>query len=239
MVVGGVSWVVGEVKNQETKAFNILIILIVKRCKMITKKNLGFLILIFLILGVPLISAYWNNYWYYDSPLSYLDNEWVLFGAIFLIFFAVIFYTINQSFDNKAVSAVIATGISLLIALALARRGMLYGYVGDELGSWLLFVAALIAVGFLLKFVAESFGTIGTVVAVMAIWFVLYNVDPYETLPYELVTDIFLSVYSFITSPWGLGLLILLAIGFSVIMDSRDPFAKGFKQFSKAWGRRR
>ena len=50
----------------------------------------------------PLISAQFG--WgggYYSSPLDYLDNEWVIFSLVFLIFFAVIFFTVNRAFKNS------------------------------------------------------------------------------------------------------------------------------------------
>ena len=45
---------------------------------------------IILLLILPLISAYSWGGGYYRSPLDYLDNEWVIFAIIFMIFFAVI-----------------------------------------------------------------------------------------------------------------------------------------------------
>ena len=83
-------------------------------------------ILVFTLL--PLISSYsWGGGGYYSSPLDYLQNEWVIFGIFFLIFFAIIFFTVNKAFKNSAVAGVIALGFSLLISMVMAQRGLLYG----------------------------------------------------------------------------------------------------------------
>ena len=107
---------------------------------------------------LPFVSAYsWGNYGYYQSPLQYLDNEWVMFSIILLVMFAIVYYTVNNTFQNNVVSAVIALGVSLLIAITISRRGILYGYAGDELGSWILIGTVLIGLGFLIKFLTNCF----------------------------------------------------------------------------------
>ena len=146
------------------------------------------LILVFTIL--PLISAYnlgGSTWGYYNSPLDYLENEWVIFGIFFIVFFAIIYYTVNKAFQNPPVSAVVALGLSLLISMVMAQRGLLYGYLGEEIGAWVLIVTILIGVAFLIRFIHESFGKTGTIVALIGIWFVIRVIDPYEFLPYQLL----------------------------------------------------
>lgn len=192
------------------------------------------LTLVFTIL--PLISAYSFGGWgYYNSPLYYLENEWVIFGIFFLVFFAIIFYTVNRAFKNSGVSGVIALGLSLLIAMVMAQRGLLYGYLGQEIGSWILIITVLIGIGFLIRFVYESFGKAGTMIALIGLWIFIRSIDPYEFLPYELLTDTFINIYEFFASIFG---LIVLIIGALVILGITDP-KNNFDKVMKFLGKRR
>ena len=167
------------------------------------KKLLTIITTAFLVL--PLISAQWGG-GYYRSPLDYLENEWVMFTILFLIFFAVIFYTLNKTFKNNAIAAVIALGISLLISLAIAQKGLISSYgLGEELGSWILLIAGLIGIGFLIRFSAETFGPTGTVATVIILWLLIRFIEPYQILPDFLLNTGFYGFYdSFLRSGWGL-----------------------------------
>jgi len=188
------------------------------------------------LLILPLISAYSFGGWgYYNSPLYYLENEWVIFGIIFLIFFATIFYTVNKAFKNSAVAGVIALGLSLMIAMVLARRGLLYGYLGEEIGSWILIITILLGIGFLIRFVYESFGKTGTMIALIGLWIIIRSIDPYEFLPYQLLTDTLINIYEFIASIFG---LIVILIGALVILGVTNPKTIGEKMI-RALGKRR
>ena len=183
-------------------------------------KRLYLSVLLILVLA-PMISAYSRGSWgYYSSPMEYLNNEWVLFGIITIIFFAIIFYTINKSFQNPAVSATIAIGLSLLIGMTFSQRMLLYGYAGQQLGSYILIVVALISIGFVIKFVYEGLGKIGAVAAVIGIWFILHNIDPYQVFPYEMLSETFLNVYSFLSGIFGLIILIIVAILLATVRHS-------------------
>ncbi len=165
-----------------------------------------------LILILPVISAYGAGWGSYRSPIDYLENEWVLFTVLFLIFLAVIFYTINRAFKNKAVAIIIAIGVSLLISLAIAQRGLITIYGGGEVSSWALFIATIIGIGLLIKFASQSFGRIGTIITVFIIWLILHNLNTYDLFP-ELLANIepFMLLYNFIINPAGLILLIIIA----------------------------
>lgn len=202
------------------------------------KKRLALSIVLVLVL-IPLISAYsfgpsWGSSWgYYNSPLDYLENEWVIFGIFFLVFFAIIFYTVNKAFKNNAVSGVIALGLSLLIAMVMAQRGLLYGYLGDEIGAWILIIASLIGVGFLIRFVHESFGKTGTVIALIVMWIFLRSLDPYKFLPYQLLTDTFINVYEFLASILGLIVMIIAALVILGIVDPKTNLDRALKFLGK------
>jgi len=170
--------------------------------------KLSAILLASIFLIIPMVSAY--SWGYYQGPLDYLDNEWVRFVIIVLIFFAIIYFVLMKTFDNKAVAAVVALGLSLFIALAMARRGMLYGYVGDELGSWILIIATLIGCAFLIRFAYDSFDNLGAIAAIIGIWYVLHIIDPYEIIPYALLTDQFITLYEFISGGFG-GIVLIIA----------------------------
>lgn len=191
-----------------------------------TKKFIFFAIFLSLLV-IPLISAYsYGGSWGYSgSPLDYLNNQWVMFVIYIMFFFAIIYYTTNRSFKNPPVAGVVAAALSLFIAIAMAQRGWLDAYMGAEIGAWGLLVAALIAVGFAVKFSFETFGRIGSVIAVLIIWFILFSTPPETILPPELLTDTFLNVYGFVSS-W-IGLIILLIIS-AVIITARSNRKWGY-----------
>ena len=198
-------------------------------------KRGNLLILLFglALLAIPLISA--ASWGYYDSPLDYLDNEWVVFGIIFLVFFAIIYYTVNKAFKNNGVSGIIALGLSLMIAMIVARRGLLYGYAGEELGSWILIITVLLGIGFLIRFIYTSFGKTGTIIALAGLWILIKSIDPYQLLPYELLTDTFLNIYGFFSSILG---GIVLVVGGIILLNMTDVKTAGEK-FMKTFGRKR
>ncbi len=171
-------------------------------------------ILILTLLALPLISAqtWGGGMWGYRSPLDYLENEWVTFTILFLIFFAVIYYSINKTTKNPAVSVIVALGISLFISLALTRRGLLWGY-GQGIDGWVLLGAAIIGIGFLIKFASESFGRVGAIATVILVWVILNAIDPYQILPDTLLySNNFMVFYELLTSFVGAIVLVVIAI---------------------------
>ena len=174
-------------------------------------------IFILTLLALPLISAqtWGGGMWGYRSPLDYLENEWVTFIILFLIFFAVIYYSINKTTKNPAVSVIVALGISLFISLALTRRGLLWGY-GQGIDAWVLLGAAIIGIGFLIKFASESFGRAGAIATVILIWIILNAIDPYQILPDTLLySNNFMIFYEVLTSIIGAIILVVIAILFT------------------------
>tara|TARA_Y100000034_G_C6853821_1_gene387689 strand:- start:415 stop:1023 length:609 start_codon:yes stop_codon:yes gene_type:complete len=182
------------------------------------KKHLIISLVILGLILLPIISAYTWGGGYYSSPLDYLDNEWVRFGAIFVIFFAISYYTINKSIRNNGVAAIIALGIALFISLAVARRGLLYGYAGDELGTWVLIVAAITGLAFLVKFAFNAFGRYGVIGAILLLWSLIHFIDPYDFVPYYILGSDFFGIYEFIASWWG---FVIIAIISTIIIASK------------------
>jgi len=197
------------------------------------KKTFRLFVLIILVL-LPLISAYRIGGIGYYSPIDYLENEWVLFTILFLIFLSAIFYTLNKTFKNPAVAMVIAFGLSVLISLAIAQRGLIDIYGGGEISSWALFIAVVIGIGFLIRFSAESFGRVGVSVIVFIIWFIFRSLYPEDLLPSLLINlPAFIGFYNFLTSIIGLLILIALAIALGGKGDPRTVYEGFADLFSK------
>lgn len=201
-------------------------------------KRLFFIAIFLSLLVIPLISAYsYGGSWgYVNSPLYYLQNEWVMFIIYFIFFFAIIYFTTNKSFKNPSVSAVVGAALSLFIAIAMAQRGWLNSYMGAEIGAWALLIAALIAVGFAVKFSYETFGRVGAVAAILIIWFIIHSTPPESILPPELLTDTFRNVYDFVGS--FIGLILLLIISAVLIVARRRRGWNALSEgFDKMFGR--
>ena len=207
------------------------------------KKFIPYLLLLGLAI-VPFISAQSYSGWGggytsfgANSPLYYLENAWVMFGIIFIIFFAVIYITINKSFKNPQASAVIAAGLALFISIVLAQRGWLDNYLGGQLGGWMILIAALIAIGFALKFAYESFGRIGAAVAVLVVWYVIHNTDPYQLLPNEILNDAVMQIYDFLASVWG-GLILLVISAIIITARSQRKWTRMNEVLDSSFGGR-
>ena len=185
---------------------------------MMINKKFIFIIVTLSLLVTPIISAYSYGWSGNQDPMMYLNNAWVLFILYFMFFFAIIFFTTNKSFKNPSISAVVALAMALFISMSLSQRGWLNPYFGGQAGAWALFAAALIAIGFSIKFSYETFGRIGAVATILIIWFAIHSTveTPQDILPQELLNETILNVYSFMGS--FIGLFILLIISIVIIM---------------------
>tara|TARA_Y100000310_G_C20627064_1_gene786519 strand:+ start:216 stop:833 length:618 start_codon:yes stop_codon:yes gene_type:complete len=166
---------------------------------------------ILVLTTLPLILAY-NGYsfdYFYGTPLDFLENEWVMFGIIFVILFGVIFYVLNKSFKNSGVAGAIGFALSLFITMAISQKGLLSQYGGGELSSWALLIGALIAIAFLIRFAAETFGRWGATAVVLIAGMIANSFEPYDILPQSLLNSRFIGIYEGIIS-WPV--IIILAI---------------------------
>jgi hypothetical protein len=174
------------------------------------------LLSILFLISLPLVSAF-NGFGYgYLSPSQFLDNEWFVFGLIFIVMFAITFFALGRTMrENRGAVAVIAIAVALFISVAVSRRTYFYGYVGETIGSWLLILAILLGTIILIKFIIGVIGGIGLFLALGVGWFILKSIDPYDILPYQLLTSDFFSVYEFLA---GSGFLFLLIIAFVIVL---------------------
>ncbi|MFH1431004.1 MAG: hypothetical protein ABIG37_00865 [Nanoarchaeota archaeon] len=182
---------------------------------MILKKGVGILALFLLVLTIPLASAYngWGGY-YGWSPAQLLENEWVVFSLIFLIFFSLIFYTLGKTMkENRTAAFIISAAISLFVSFAISNKTTFYGYLGAKIGSWAFIIVGLVAVAIILKSIWNIFHGTGLFASLFLIWFVLSKINPYDVLSNELRTSVILGIFNFLKGSTFLIILIVLTIG--------------------------
>ncbi|MEM4230586.1 MAG: hypothetical protein QXF25_01800, partial [Candidatus Pacearchaeota archaeon] len=174
-------------------------------------KNKIFFLLIFIesVLVLPVLAYNGWSYGYF-SPSQLLQNEWVVFGLIFVIFFGLIFIAISRSMkENVVVAGVISIAISLFISLTISQRAMFYGYFGEGIGSWIFVIALIVAIAFFTKFITDLIGGIGLFLSLGFIWLILSNIDPYSLFPFDIIYSPYFWLYEFFISQTFLAILVI------------------------------
>jgi len=93
------------------------------------------------------------------SPTDFLENEWFVFSAIFILIFALVYIPLSRFFskkkrfpweetsvENKVPLAVVALIVAFFSASAITQRAFLYGYVGETIINW---IYVILFVGFI------------------------------------------------------------------------------------------
>jgi len=121
------------------------------------------------LLMINLASAYtsyysgggFGSYWWYNLyPETLLQNTWVIFGGMFVLTFAIVYMALSKTFGreteqsprdmlwgmahkapNKGPVVAISLVVALFVAAAFSQRVFLYGYGGEALIDWILFIA--------------------------------------------------------------------------------------------------
>lgn len=205
-------------------------------------KTLKFVLGLLTILALPVISAYWGgggSSGYYDSPLAYLDNEWIRFGIIFLLLFAVIYYAVSKTFKNNTIALVVAGGVSLLISISMGQRGLLYSYAGDSIGNLAIMVGFLIAIFALFRVLIGNFGAPGGITLGIISTLILGSIIdlgdilPGGFAPLEIILDWF---GNFMRYYFGLFIIIGFAILIFFIFGRKANLRKKAKKWQKRIG---
>lgn len=158
-------------------------------------KKLIFLLSIFFI---PLVSAYYR----YTSPADLLNNQWVIFGLIFLIFFSLIFFALGKTFrENMMASLVISASLSFFISAVLSQRINFYGYFGEGIGGIIFLIVFLIIFTFVLKAVYDTSGPAGLSIGIFLIglFLGLTRWEYQEIIPYSIIDS---QIFQIVTNPW-------------------------------------
>ena len=197
------------------------------------------ILLITSVILLKFITAYsWGAWNFYPSNL--LQNEWVVFGGIFCLTFAIVYLSLSQVFGKKRQNEtfpwittesrvhkgpviVISLVIALFVAASISQRGYFYGYLGEEIGSWAIFFGILVMIALTIK-VSYGLGKgFGLIAGLIIIWLVLKSIDPYYILPSTISYEAE-QFYYMITSPVALGIIIVIgiaAIAYKILSSRR------------------
>ena len=206
-----------------------------------TSKKTWFLGLILAILTLPIIVlAYgfggWGGYYGISSPADLLNNEWFVFGAIFILVFAVVYFgllsfftrsnkprTFQESFfmtskveGNRAIPGVIALIIAFFVASALMQRGYLTNYLSDYIILWVSVIAGIIVLLLAIPFFKRLHASVGAgfafAITIFVFWIILKMVNLPELVPYQFYSYEFEQIYGLVTSYTFIILAVLLGI---------------------------
>ena len=124
---------------------------------------------------MPLVSAYSSSlFGYFNSPVDMIMNsEWVRFILIFGIFYALIFFSIKGMFrggKGKGPAMIISICVSLLVTIALAQQGLIFGYFGGDFSSWLVFLAVMLIFIVIISASYKNFGPKFTAFVLLFLW---------------------------------------------------------------------
>ena len=182
------------------------------------KEGVFICLFLFAILISSLVSAYNGSGWSWYSPSDLLNNEWVMFALIFIVFFAIVFFSLAKLMkENKGAAAVISIVISLFIAVSISRRVWFYGYFGEELANWFVIFAVIIGIVFLINIITKLLGGIGLFLVLGGLWFLFSKTNFPDILP-SSVTDS--EMFEFLISGWAIGLLVIILIIILIIAYS-------------------
>lgn len=177
-----------------------------------------------LIFSTSLVSAF-NGFGYYGGfgPTELLQNDWVVFTGLFLVIFALVYSSLIKVFSSSAAdkafpwknvettfkgpAIIISAVVAIFVASALTKQ-FLYGYLSDQILGWILLGVIVMLLLAALKALFKR-GCFAVVSALMGIWVILHNIDPWDFLPQFVLNQAFDAVYEPISS-W-MTLWILLA----------------------------
>lgn len=197
---------------------------------------------------VFLISFASAQYYGDFRPSEFLQNEWVIFGGVFLIIFSIIYIALNNAFAPKekgvapiesllgiakkpaakhyrGAIVVISLVIAFFSASAFVQRGWIDNYFGDFVGGWILllclFVVVLLSVPFYKALKSNLGGGVAIAICFLVIWGILkFFVEPSDLIIYGNLPTEFFEFYDFVTSVWMLVVAGGLGILFAIIKNS-------------------
>lgn len=180
--------------------------------------------------------AYYSWRYYLNSPQDLLQNEWVIFGGIFLLTFAIIFYSLKDFLGKKGerfldftkgkystnagdytIPAIISGVIAFFTAASVSRYGPFYDYFATILGAWMLIFVLIVMFIISLPFfkaLKYNFGNkwylggLGGILLAIAYWYFFNSHFFYDAFSYSF-TGWSYTVFDFISSYSGLTVLII------------------------------
>jgi len=167
---------------------------------------------------------------YYNlSPSELLQNEWVVFGGVFLLVFAMVFLALSRQFSskkknkmfpgmaeidngNKAIPGIIALVIAFFSAATFVKNNLIEGIFGEAITIWIfllvLIILVMLSIPFYKVLKQNVGGGIAISIIVVGLWVILkFGFDPSQ---YGLPSE-FYNFYNFIITPAFL--IILIVVG--------------------------
>ena len=162
------------------------------------------------------------------SPSNLLDNEWVVFLGIFALVFALVFVSLGnfftrksgpswmgeKSMQNRGAVAVISLIVALFISASVMQRGLMYGYLGEDIGSLLLLVVGLFVLIIVIKMLYKNFGRWGLAISLAGVWALFHFLGVDYLIPYSFPYE-FIEIYDVVFGWVGgliLGIILLLIL---------------------------
>lgn len=173
---------------------------------------------------IPSASALFFNSYYSLSNLLSSDGFMVL--VIFLIFYAVIIMSLRRTHIDKGPATLISILISLLISLAVYEKFIRYLSFRDQLSSWLLLIAVLIGMAFLLTFMYKQAKGLGIMLVLIFAWALIRFFDLYSIsyiAPTLFYSEFFYSAYDAFRSYITLGILLVITFVVAVTKMQTHP----------------
>ncbi len=150
--------------------------------------------------------------YFYFRPEDIFNSIWFKFAVVFVLFYAIMLYSLNRVFQgSRATSIIVSAVISLLISLSFVRQGFLDYYIGHDFAALLVLLGFLILFGFIFR-VLFAHAKPAAFLMLFALWFVLFISEPYDLLPYVLHNEYIIKAYEILASWIGLLLLIVVAL---------------------------
>lgn len=177
-----------------------------------------------LIMFLLPVSLAYNGFGYdYVSPSDLLNNEWVVFGLVFSVIFAFIFFSLSGRFKkNRGAAAVISASIAFFVAAMFSRKFYFYGYFGEEFGGWVVFVILvaflLMVLRGLLTFFPKRLGPISFGFGVFGVWLVFRYVN-WEPILGDSIID---SELFYLITSWWPGGFVAMILGIIAIALNRQ-----------------
>jgi len=157
----------------------------------------------------------------------FLYNQNFQFVLIFAIFFAVIYFSTKKVFKGETgIAIAVSVAISLIISLAMAKRGMLYDLLGGEIGSWAIVIGFFIVIVFLISLTYSRLGKGGTITIIWLLYLILLYADPGSRIPYGMLSWILGTIYDLMSGWLGIILMIVATIIIATKDEEIFSFAK-------------
>ena len=122
-----------------------------------------------LILALSFVNAQYYGFYGYNTPAQWLENELVIFGLLFTIFFATIYYSLgNVIKGSPIVPGIIAASLAFLISAGIQRE---WYFLQKPILFWALILGTLLVIATLLRALGLKVGGLAILVLLFsAVW---------------------------------------------------------------------